>query len=226
MVPALTAYFFLLGRDDGVTTTGRFFETFAIEKPDAAANRFDKFLVLKLICSLCDGGPTCSQKMCEEFLRNAQLGVVHAVVDHQQEASKSSVRSVITMTGDELSTLCEQRVCISEHYFADPAASFCFFLQNCAWQPQRFTFREYQSLVSGMLCAHENRSADQSFVADQANFDGRFDVNGTDQNNDAIEWKVNDVELFSVFVNSFFREEREDLQLRNETRTIPFGKRS
>src|ERR1041384_6793227 len=99
--------------------------------------------------------------MCEELLRDAQLAVVHAVVDHQQETRKSSVRCVITMAGGELSTLREQRVCVSEHHFAHPAAAFGFLPEYCRWKTQCFTFREYQRLAVGMFCAHENRSADK-----------------------------------------------------------------
>src|ERR1051325_2615512 len=37
----LAADFVLLRGDDGVAATSRLFQTFAIEKPDATANRFD-----------------------------------------------------------------------------------------------------------------------------------------------------------------------------------------
>ena len=37
----LPGHFILLRRNDRVATTSYFFETFAIWKPDAAANRFD-----------------------------------------------------------------------------------------------------------------------------------------------------------------------------------------
>jgi hypothetical protein len=42
----LAPHFLVLSSDGGVATTCRIFQTLAIEKSDATANRFDKFTVL------------------------------------------------------------------------------------------------------------------------------------------------------------------------------------
>ena len=78
----LPGHFVLLRLDNGVATTCCVFETFAVGKPDATANRFDKFTVLQLICGLRDSRAACSEQTREELLRDAQLGCFHPVVNH------------------------------------------------------------------------------------------------------------------------------------------------
>src|SRR5215217_6931675 len=51
----------LLGGDDRITTATDFLELFAVENPYAPAQRFDEFVVLQLICGLCDGGASGSE---------------------------------------------------------------------------------------------------------------------------------------------------------------------
>ena len=182
-----------------------------------AAAVADQSCSLQLARGFGDAFTAHTQQAGNQLLCHDQIAGGHAVQRHQQPSTQLLVDAVVSVAGGCLAYLRGQRLRIAQKQVLQPAAKVEFLLQHAPLQPIGMPGRLHDSCAGRGVAAHEQRNADNAFMAHTRHFRRGAGFGDVMQGDDAGGREIGVAHLHARLVEAFAQRQGHQLQMRGKT---------